>query len=86
MIQTITEKAQSMMINSQVPLVFWGEALNTAVYLHQRTPHEGITNRDDRDGYHGPYPTPYEMLQAFGKPSHNNDGNEISHNAPLHDL
>jgi len=35
MIQTITEKAQSMMIDSQAPLVFWREAVNTAVYLHQ---------------------------------------------------
>jgi len=43
MIQTITEKARSMMIDSQAPLVFWGEAVNTAVYLHQRTPNEGLT-------------------------------------------
>jgi hypothetical protein len=86
MIQTITEKARSMMIDSQAPLGFWGEAVNTAVYLHQRTPNEGLTKRDDRDGYQAPYPTPYEMLQAFGKPSHNNDGNEISYKAPLHHL
>jgi hypothetical protein len=86
MIQTITEKARSMMIDSQAPLVFWGEAVNTAVYLHQQTPNEGLTKRDDRDGYQAPYPTPYEMLQAFGKPSHNNDGNEISYKAPLHHL
>jgi len=50
MIQTITEKARSMMIDSQAPLVFWGEAVNTAVYLHQRTPNEDLTKRDDRDG------------------------------------
>jgi len=86
MIQTITEKARSMMIDSQAPLVFWGEAVNTAVYLHQRTPNEGLTKRDDRHGYQAPYPTPYEMLQAFGKPSHNNDGNEISYKALLHHL
>jgi len=86
MIQTITEKARSMMIDSQAPLVFWGEAVNTAVYLHQRTPNKGLTKRDDLDSYQAPYPTPYEMLQAFGKPSHDNDGNEISYKAPLHHL
>jgi len=43
MAQTITEKARSMMIDSQVPLVFWGEAVKTAVYLHQQTPNEGLT-------------------------------------------
>jgi len=84
MILTITEKARSMMIDSQARLVLWGEAVNTAVYLHQRTPNKGLTKRDDRDGYHAPYPTPYEMLQAFGKGSHNNTGNEISYKAPLH--
>ena len=54
------------------------------VYLHQRTANEGLTKRDDRDGYQAPYSTPYEMLHAFGKPSHYDDGNEISYNAPLH--
>jgi hypothetical protein len=83
MIQTITAKAQSMMIDSQPPLVFWGEAVNTAVYHHQRTPNEGPTKRDDRDGSQAPYPTPYKMLQSFGKPTHDNDGNEISYKIPL---
>jgi hypothetical protein len=86
MIQTITEKARSMMIDDQSPHVFWGEAVNTAVGLHQRTPNEGLTKRDDRDGYKAPCSTPYEMLHAFGKPSHNNDFNEISYKAPLHHL
>jgi hypothetical protein len=35
MIRTITEKARAMMIDSQTPVQFWGEAVNTAVYLHQ---------------------------------------------------
>jgi len=85
MIQTITEKARSMMIDFQARLVFWGEAVNTAVYLHQQTPKEGLTKRDDGDGYQAPYPTPYEMLHAFGKPSHNNS-NKISYKAPLDHL
>jgi hypothetical protein len=35
MIQTITEKSCSMIIDSQAPVVFSGEAVNTTVYLHQ---------------------------------------------------
>ena len=50
MIRTITEKARAMILDSQVPLEFWGEATNIAVYLHQRLPNEGLTKRDDRDG------------------------------------
>jgi len=86
MIQTITKKARSMMIDSQVRLVFWGEAVNTAVYLHLRTPNEGLKKRDDCDGYQAPYSSPYEMLHAFGKPSHDNDGDKISYQAALHQL
>ena len=86
MIQTITNKARSMMIDSQAPVVSWGEAVNTAVYPHQRTPNEGLMKIDVRDGSQVLYPTPYEMLQAFGKPSHHNNGKEISYKAPLHHL
>jgi hypothetical protein len=86
MIQSITGKARSMMINFQVPLVFCGDAVKTAMYLHQPTPNEGTTKRDDHHAYQGPYSTPYKMLQAFGKPSHNNDGNDIWYKAPLQHL
>jgi len=85
MIRTITEKARGMMIDSQAPVQFWGEAINTAVYLHQRSPNEGL-KRYDRDGYQAPYETPYEMLHRFGKPTHDADGNEISYQASLHNL
>jgi hypothetical protein len=85
MIHTITEKAREMMIDSQAPIQFWGEAVNTAVYLHQRSPNESM-RRGDRDGYQAPYATPYEMLHGFGKPSHNANGNKISYQASLHNL
>ena len=74
-----------MMIDSQAPIQFWGEAVNTAVYLHQRSPNEGLKS-SDRDGYQAPYETPYEMLHGFGKPTHNADGNKISYQASLHNL
>jgi hypothetical protein len=56
MIGTITEKARAMMIDSQAPVQFWGEAVNTAVYLHQRSPNEGL-KRNNLDGYQAPYET-----------------------------
>jgi len=86
MIRTITEKARAMMIDSQAPIQFWGEAVNTAVYLHQRSPNEGLKRKNDHDGYQAPYETPYEMLHGFGKPTHDADGNEISYQASLHNL
>jgi hypothetical protein len=58
MIRTITDKARAMMIDSQVPVQFWGEAVNTAVYLHQRSPNEGLKRKNVPDGYQAPYETP----------------------------
>jgi hypothetical protein len=46
-IQTITVEAQFMMIDSKAPLVFWGEEVNPAVFLHPQTPNKGLTKRDD---------------------------------------
>jgi len=71
------------MSDSQAARVFCGEAVCTAVYLHQRTPNKGIKESNDCDSYQAPYPTPYGMLQASVKPFHNNDGNEITYKAPL---
>jgi hypothetical protein len=31
-------------------------------------PKEGLTRRDDRDGFKAPYDTPYEMLHSYGRP------------------
>jgi len=73
MICTITAKARAMMIDSQAPIQFWGEAINTTVYLHQRSQNEGL-KRYDRNGYQAPYETTYEMLHGFGKPTHDADG------------
>jgi hypothetical protein len=85
MIHTITEKAWVMMIDSQAPIQFWGEAVNTAVYLHHRSLNEGL-KRNDHDDYQAPYETPDEMLYGFGKPPHDPDRYEISYRASYHNL
>jgi len=63
--RTITENAWAMMIDSQAPVQFLGEAVNTAVYLHHRSPNEGL-KRNDPDAYQAPHNIPYEMLHGFG--------------------
>jgi hypothetical protein len=85
-IRMITEKARAMIPDSLAPLEFWGEAINTAVYLHQRMPNNGLTKRDDRDGYKAPYETPYEMLHFNANPEFDTEGKKISDKAPLHHL
>jgi len=84
-VQTITEMAWAMMIDSQAPIQFWGEAVNAAVYLHQWSPNEGL-KRNDCDGLHAPHEMPHEMLHGFGKLTHNADGNESSYQVSLHNI
>jgi hypothetical protein len=42
MISTITEKAWAIRIDSQAPIQFWGESVNTALHFYQRSPYEGL--------------------------------------------
>jgi transposase InsO family protein len=52
MIRTINTKTRSLMIDSGIHMSFWAEALQTAVYLHQRTPTTSLSK----------YRSPYEVL------------------------
>jgi hypothetical protein len=69
-----------MMIDSQAPIQMWGEAVNTAMYLHQQFSNSGLIEPDTQDGCKELYETPYEMLHAFGKPVNN----KLSDTTPLH--
>jgi hypothetical protein len=52
MIRTINTKTRSLMIDSGIHMSFWAEALQTAVYLHQRTSTTSLSK----------YRSPYEVL------------------------
>jgi hypothetical protein len=52
MIRTINTKARHMLLDSNLPMRFWVEAIHTACYLHQRTPNSSLLN----------YISPYESL------------------------
>jgi len=51
MIRTIVTKARALLIDSLMVDEFWAEAINTAVYLHMRTPSQALAGI-----------TPYEKL------------------------
>ena len=52
MIRTLNAKARSMMLDANVPIIFWPEAIRMACYLHRRSPTSSLA--DTR--------TPYEAL------------------------
>lgn len=43
--RTIIEKARSMLKDSKLPLAYWGEAVNTAIYLKNRVPTQSLNNK-----------------------------------------
>ena len=45
----VVETARSMIFHAKLPLKFWAEAINSAVYLHNRSPTVSLENN-----------TPYE--------------------------
>lgn len=54
MIHTITTKARSLLQDSLLPSEFWAEAVQTATYLHARSPTRANTGK-----------TPYELLYSY---------------------
>jgi hypothetical protein len=42
MIRTINTKARCMLLDSNLPMRLWAEAVHTACYLHQRTPNSSL--------------------------------------------
>jgi len=53
MIRTLNAKAESMMLDANMPTMFWPEAIRTACYLHRRTPTSSLT--DNRSPYKALY-------------------------------
>ena len=53
MIRTISTKARSLLLDSRLEDIFWAEAVNTAKYLHSRSPSASLHGR-----------TPYEVLNG----------------------
>jgi len=53
MIGVLTQKTRAMMLDSQAPMHFWAEAINTGCYLHRRTPNQSLNGK-----------TPYEVLKC----------------------
>ena len=55
MIRTLNAKTRSMMLDANVPIIFWPEAIRTACYLHRRSPTSSVT--DNRLPYEALYGT-----------------------------
>ena len=63
--RTIVETARSMMCHAKVPQKFWAEAVNTAVYLRNRSPTTSLNGTTPYESWYGVKPD-VSNLKVFG--------------------
>ena len=63
--RTLIESAKSMIFHAKMPLNFWAEAVNTAVYLHNRIPTSSLTDGTPYEHWFGQKPNVLN-LKIFG--------------------
>lgn len=67
--RTIIEKARSMLKDSNLPLAYWGEAVNTAIYLKNRLPTQALKNKIPEEVWSG-RKINLSHLRVFGCEAH----------------
>ncbi|XP_071575062.1 uncharacterized protein [Temnothorax nylanderi] len=63
--RTLVEKARSMLIESNLPVYYWAEAVSTAAYLINRSPTKGLKNITPEEAWTGKKPD-LAHLRVFG--------------------
>jgi hypothetical protein len=71
MIQTLNSKARAMMLDAYLPPPFWAEMIETACYLHRRTPSRSLNGR-----------SPYEVLHEAMFIRDNPSDSQLPENRP----
>ena len=64
-IRTIMERARTILLESHLEDRFWAEAVNTSVYLHNRSPTRALKGTTPYEAWHGSKPS-LEHLRRFG--------------------
>lgn len=67
--RTVIEKARTMLHDSKLPKAYWGEAVNTAIYLKNVTPTQALNNKIPDELW---YEKPIDLshLRVFGCEAH----------------
>jgi len=65
MIRTLVEKARTMLLEAKLPERFWAEAVNTAVFLHNRSPTRALEGKTPFEAWNGLKPD-LSHLRRFG--------------------
>jgi len=73
--QTVMSMARSMLKAKSLPGWFWGEAVNTAVFLLNRAPTQSVDGKTPFEVWHGVKP-PVHFLRTFGCVAHVKNGGQ----------
>jgi hypothetical protein len=65
--RTIVEVAREILYDQDPPMLIWDEAGNTAVYVHNKSPHRILEKKPPRDEFIGVRPE-IGNLRIFGFP------------------
>ena len=65
--RTLVESARSMLIHAKMPLKFWAEAVNTAVYLHNWSPTSALKEKTPFESWFGKKPNVSIIFESFWK-------------------
>ena len=63
--RSIIEHASAMLWNASLPVGFWSAAVETSVYLLNRSPHSALNNKTPYEAWHGSKPN-LGHLRVFG--------------------
>ena len=63
--RTLIESARSMLIHAKMSLKFWAEAVNTAVYLHNRSPTSALKDKTPFESWFGKKPNVSNLKVCF---------------------
>jgi len=63
--RTVMEKARTMLLEARLPESFWAEAVNTAVYLHNRSPTRSLDGCTPYEAWNGSKPD-LAHIKVFG--------------------
>jgi len=55
-----------MLIDADLPIIFWAEAINAAVYLHHRSPSSALEGKSPLEALQPAEPIPLAHLRRFG--------------------
>ena len=66
---TIIEVRKAMIHDQNLPMYFWVEAINTTIYIQNRSPHATLENITPKEAFSGINPN-LSHLRIFGLHSH----------------